>query len=69
MLISSAVPAKSCARLAYHNEQTRVIQDLSWRSIIRGRILIVGDMNAHSTIIVAKNRTLARLRNLLKDTS
>ena len=28
----------------------RAIQDLSWRHIIRGRVLIVGDMNAHSTM-------------------
>ena len=28
----------------------RAIQDICWRSIIRGRVLIVGDMNAHSPI-------------------
>lgn len=28
----------------------RVIQDISWRAVIRGRVLIVGDMNAHSPI-------------------
>lgn len=28
----------------------RVIQDISWRAFIRGRVLIVGDMNAHSPI-------------------
>ena len=26
----------------------RAIQDISWRQIIRGRVLIVGDVNAHS---------------------
>ena len=28
----------------------RAIQDLSWRNIIKGRVLIIGDMNAHSPI-------------------
>ena len=28
----------------------RAIQDVSWRHIIRGRVLILGDMNAHSTM-------------------
>ena len=28
----------------------RVIEDMSWTSIIRGRVLIVGDVNAHSTM-------------------
>ena len=28
----------------------RAIQDICWRSVIRGRVLIVGDMNAHSSI-------------------
>ncbi len=28
----------------------RAIQDMGWRSIIRGRVLIVGDINAHSTM-------------------
>lgn len=28
----------------------RAIEDMSWRLIIQGRVLIVGDVNAHSTI-------------------
>ena len=28
----------------------RAIQDIRWRSVIRGRVLIVGDMNAHSPV-------------------
>ena len=28
----------------------RAIQDISWRYIMRGRVLIIGDMNAHSPI-------------------
>ncbi len=28
----------------------RVIQDMEWKSIIRERVLIVGDINAHNTI-------------------
>ncbi len=28
----------------------RAIEDIGWRSIIKGRILIVGDINAHSTM-------------------
>lgn len=28
----------------------QTIQNVSWRHIIRGRVLIVGDMNAHSTM-------------------
>lgn len=33
-----------------HFTLQRVIQDICWRSDIRGRVLIVGDMNAHSPI-------------------
>lgn len=28
----------------------RAIEDVSWRQIIKGQVLIVGDMNAHSTM-------------------
>ena len=28
----------------------RVVQDISWRPVMRGRVLIVGDMNAHNTM-------------------
>lgn len=28
----------------------RAIQDIPWKLVIRGRVLIVGDMNAHSTM-------------------
>ena len=28
----------------------RAIQDISWRRVIRGRVLVVGDMNAHSSM-------------------